>query len=337
MSWPTSGRPSMKNRTTLLLTGFVVAMAAVFGGSYLIGQRVPTAAAATEPGNVGSGTAQTEMKDEMDAAHDTADPTAADQQTGHAEGGVAHDAAHEETAGSASLPGLALSQDGYLLAWVSPTILQQGRSELRFRIADPAGRPVTDYTRMHEKDLHLIVVPRDLGGFRHVHPELAADGTWSVDVNLDLAGSWRVYADFTPTALGHGIVLGTDLTVAGTLTLHALPAPTDVSNVDGYAVTLTGEPMANTEAALTFRVTKGGRDVGDLDPYLGADGHLVALRVGDLAYLHTHPQSQQPTGGPEIHFASTFPSAGAYRVFLDFSHQGVVHTAAFTVTVRPSR
>lgn len=335
MSWPTSDRPAMKNRTALLLTGFVVALAAVFGGSYLIGQLVPTAAAATEPENVGSGTTQTEMKDEMNDQMDTAHATADLNGATTAAQGDEHMAGHEQEAEAASLPGLALSQDGYLLDWESPTILQQGRSELRFRITDPAGRPVIDYTRTHEKNLHLIVVPRDLGGFRHVHPELAGDGSWSVDLDLDLAGSWRVYADFTPTALGHGIVLGTDLTVAGTLTPSPIPAPTDVSQVDGYSVTMTGQATAKTEAALTFRVTKGGRDVGDLDPYLGADGHLVALRVGDLAYLHTHPQSHQPTGGPEIPFASTFPSAGTYRVFLDFSHQGVVHTAAFTVIVQP--
>ena len=27
-----------------------------------------------------------------------------------------------------------------------------------------------------------------------------------------------------------------------------------------------------------------------MEPYLGAKGHLVALREGDLAYLHIHPE-----------------------------------------------
>ena len=39
------------------------------------------------------------------------------------------------------------------------------------------------------------------------------------------------------------------------------------------------------------------------------------------------------TAGPEIGFHATFPSAGDYRLFLDFQHAGVVRTAEFTVSV----
>ena len=46
----------------------------------------------------------------------------------------------------------------------------------------------------------------------------------------------------------------------------------------------------------------------DLQPYLGADGHLVALREGDLAFLHVHPEEGAEPG--QIRFAAEFPSAG---------------------------
>ncbi len=73
----------------------------------------------------------------------------------------------------------------------------------------------------------------------------------------------------------------------------------------------------------------------NLQPYLGAYGHLVALRSGDLAYLHVHPNGEPGDGatkpGPEISFTATAPSSGTYRLFLDFKHEGEVHTAAFTV------
>jgi len=75
--------------------------------------------------------------------------------------------------------------------------------------------------------------------------------------------------------------------------------------------------------------------VRDLQPYLGAYGHLVALRSGDLAYLHVHPGGEPGDGktrpGPDISFTATAPSEGAYRLFLDFKHEGKVRTAAFTV------
>ena len=67
----------------------------------------------------------------------------------------------------------------------------------------------------------------------------------------------------------------------------------------------------------------------DLEPYLGAYGHLVALREGDLAYLHVHPEDGD--AGPEVPFAVEVPSAGGYRLFFDFQHDGVVRTAELAV------
>ncbi len=43
--------------------------------------------------------------------------------------------------------------------------------------------------------MHLIVVRRDTTGFQHVHPEMAADGTWSVPLAVATAGSYRAFAD----------------------------------------------------------------------------------------------------------------------------------------------
>ena len=71
--------------------------------------------------------------------------------------------------------------------------------------------------------------------------------------------------------------------------------------------------------------------VAALEPYLGAFGHLVALRDGDLAYLHVHPHGDAPeageTSGPEIVFEATAPTPGRYLLFLDFQIDGQVHTA----------
>ena len=88
---------------------------------------------------------------------------------------------------------------------------------------------------------------------------------------------------------------------------------------------------------LTLSVSRDGKPVGDLQPYLGAYGNLVALRASDLAYLHVHPMGEPGDGvtpaGPDIGFHTAFPSEGDYRLFLDFQHQGVVRTAEFTVSV----
>ena len=54
--------------------------------------------------------------------------------------------------------------------------------------------------------------------------------------------------------------------------------------------------------------------------------------LGDLAFLHVHPEEEH--GAPnEIVFNATFPTAGRYRLYLQFKHEGVVQTAEFTVEV----
>ena len=200
--------------------------------------------------------------------------------------------------------------------------------ELRFRVAGPDGQALRAYDETHERQLHLIVVSRDLGWFEHVHPELEADGTWHQPLTLPAAGPYRAYADFAPAG-EDSLVLGIDLSAPGEYRPAELPAVEAGDVVGDYTVTLTGNLVAGREAELGFNLERAGRPVTDLDPYLGAAGHLVALRAGDLAYLHVHPTSEDL--GPEVRFAAHVPSAGAYRLFLDFSHGGVVRTAAFTV------
>jgi len=233
--------------------------------------------------------------------------------------------------------GLSVTDEGYTLDPLTDMLPANTESAYRFRILGPHAEPVTDFTVNHDKQLHLIVVRRDLSAFQHLHPVMAADGTWAVPVTPAAPGVYRVFADFAPAGPdGNSLTLGADLTVPGTLQPAPLPPSSTVASVDGYTVTLTGQLTAGQASPLTLSVTRGGAPVTDLDPYLGAYGHLVALRQGDLGYLHVHPDGEPGDGttspGPDIEFHAEVPSAGTYRLFLDFSHDGQVHTAAFTAT-----
>jgi hypothetical protein len=236
-------------------------------------------------------------------------------------------------------PGLAVSEAGYTLI-PSSTFFVAGKQEsLRFVIKGPDGRPVTAYEKTHEKDLHLIVVRRDLSGFRHVHPTRDTTGTWSIPFTFGAGGTWRVFTDFAPSGLGRTLTLGTDVNVSGRYIPVPLPEASSVTSIDGYDVMLAGNPVAGKESELTFTISRGGKPVTDLQPYLGAFGHLVSLRSGDLAYLHNHPAQLAAAGSkgsPEIRFGTTFPTAATYSLFLDFQHAGSVHTAEFTITVDAS-
>jgi hypothetical protein len=295
--------------TPLKLAGFSLGLVAAFGAAVGIGNAV---------GPVGS----------------VGEAPADEHAMGDEPAGTHEDGGHEASA--ADLPaGLAVSDGGYTLALAERTLPASPATPVAFRVLGPDGEPVVDYDIEHDVDLHLIAVRRDLSGFQHVHPELGTDGVWRIPLALD-PGAWRLFADFTPTALGENLTLGADLSVPGGYSPAELPAETLTSEVDGFTVVLTGSLEPGRESELTLSVSRDGRPVTDLQPYLGAFGHLVVLRDGDLAYLHAHPVDEADgvaaTSGPHVRFATTAPSAGDYRLFLDFKHDGVVRTAAFTVS-----
>jgi hypothetical protein len=223
--------------------------------------------------------------------------------------------------------GLAVADDGLRVVVEDPELRRGRRETLRFRVVDERGETLRDFDVEHERRMHLIVARRDLTGFQHLHPEQDEDGTWSTDVRLDDAGSYRLFADFSHD--GEAQTLATDLRVDGSADLRPLPEPTPTAVSDGgYDVRLdAGDARPGQEADLRFTITKDGIPV-ETEPYLGAGGHLVALRDGDLAFLHVHP-----TDHDAVRFAATFPTEGRYRLFLQFKHDGRVQTVAFTQEV----
>lgn len=229
--------------------------------------------------------------------------------------------------------GLSASAGGFTLEVGDATFTPGQAERFRFRVLGPDGTPTTRFETRHEKDLHLVVVSGDLGDYQHLHPAPGDDGTWEVDLALPRAGHYRAYADFA-AAGAEPVTLRADLTAAGELSPRPLPGPAPVADApDGYEVHVEGELRSGTSTELRFHVQRNGVPVTDLEPYLGAYGHLVAIRAIDQAYLHVHPT--QGSSPEEVAFAVEVPSPGRYRLFLDTSHGGVVRTAAFTVDVAP--
>ncbi|MGE0066031.1 MAG: hypothetical protein AB7T48_01650 [Solirubrobacterales bacterium] len=242
--------------------------------------------------------------------------------------------------------GLAVSEGGYSLL-LAPTFLAQNAGrDLHFSITDADGETVSDFDELHERRMHLILVRRDGRGFQHLHPEMDEAGTWTEALKLAESGVYRAFADFSVGGEQH--TLASDLFVSGgSFQARPFPAPSALASTSGYDVSLEAEELvAGKPSSLSFAVTRGGTEVDDLGPYLGAKGHLVALREGDLAFLHVHPEeadgehahgghpaaTEEPAGN-EIAFAATFPTAGHYRLYLQFKHKGAVRTVQFTVSV----
>ncbi|WP_405218330.1 heavy-metal-associated domain-containing protein [Agrococcus sp. Ld7] len=235
--------------------------------------------------------------------------------------------------------GLTIAQSGFMIGPIQTPAVPGETSTLSFQILDPAGAPVTAFETAHGKDLHLITVRTDGAGYRHVHPELdPATGTWSLPWTWEAAGSYRVYADFT-TPDATTVTLSRMIDVAGTLEPQPPAGVSLRDNVDGFDVTITGELAAGSASDLTVEVTRDGDPVADLEPYLGAFGHLVALRQGDLAYLHVHAHGDEPQpgdlAGPGVSFTAEVPTTGLYLLYLGFQVDGQVHTAQFVLDAIP--
>lgn len=286
------------------VAAFVVGLAVVFGIAVAVGDRV---------GPLG-------------------EPAAANSGSGGDSGHGGHTPTGSSTSGQVP-GGLMVSSGGYTLVLQDP-VAQAGRGRpLSFVIEGPDG-PVTAYDVEHEKRLHLVAVRRDFTGFQHLHPELAPDGTWTTALDLT-PGQWRVFADFKPSGAA-SVTLGSDLSVPGRVEVAEQGPATRVATVDGYTVTLAGDLAPGEDSMVRLSVAKDGRPVADLEPYLGAYGHLVALRAGDLAYLHVHPDGEPGDGvtepGPDVEFAAQVPpNVGSYHLYLDFKHAGVVRTADFAL------
>ncbi|HEU4976546.1 MAG TPA: hypothetical protein VFT50_15750 [Baekduia sp.] len=221
---------------------------------------------------------------------------------------------------------------GLTLAPQSSRLAPGATTTWRFRVVGCDGEPVRSFDPEQGKLLHLIVVRSDLTGYQHLHPRLRPDGTFEVDIPTTRPGRYRAIADFVVD--GRKYVLGTTLVAPGRSADTPLPRPALHARADGYDVELQRPAVlkAGAEAQLTFRITRDGRPVRDLQPYLGAYGHLVALHTPDLSYSHVHPNGEDRRGGV-ITFDTELHARGAFRLFLQFRTGGRVHTAAFTQTV----
>jgi len=235
--------------------------------------------------------------------------------------------------------GILNSVGGFTLSLDNTTFDSSKEQSLTFSITDKSGDAITKFETEQTKKMHLILERSDLSGYQHVHPTESSDGKWAIPVTFPNGGTWRVIADFIPSVDGKaGIrtVLGADIEVSGDKTEIELPEPSTTVEVDGFSVSMSGTPGIGEDKKLTFTVSKDKKAVDDLQTYLGAFGHLVALRKGDLSYTHLHPvdEASGGKGGPDIKFSASVPSSATYRLYFQFADStGEVHTAGFTIVI----
>ncbi|WP_330466482.1 copper resistance protein CopC [Micromonospora zamorensis] len=311
----TAGSRLSNTHLALLVGGLVIALLAGFGLA-----------------RIGTG-------DESPAGGNARPPAAGQAESAtdghqHPAGTGPHTHRGDGATGETLATGTTVSAGGYTLQPLERSQPSGVRADYRFRIVGTDRQPATRFAVVHDKPLHLIVVGRDLSGYQHLHPTMAPDGTWSVPVTLARPGGYRVYADFSVTATNGTqvpLVLGVDHTVPGAHTPTALPPVQAETTAGPYAVSMNGTPTVGVTAPMHFQVSGAPTTPVQLEPYLGAYGHLVVVREGDLGYVHVHPEPELVDGS--VKFWLTAPSSGRYRAFFDFQVAGKVHTAEFTINV----
>jgi len=218
----------------------------------------------------------------------------------------------------------------------------QQKARVRFFVRDPRSlATVKRFDLVHERVFHLFVISQDLEYFTHIHPALRSNGSLDVDIELPRAGVYQLIADFMPEGGSPQLLQKTIVTAGYTGPLLAPPAlkrDIDDKIVGGARVKLTmPEPIAGREQLVTFDLEDAatGVPLRDLEPYLGAAGHLLLVSADLSIASHSHPIAEMSSaGGPTVVFQMIFPRAGDYRMWVQFQRHGEVLTSSFTVPVK---
>lgn len=244
-------------------------------------------------------------------------------------------AAHHDMEGAHHDHGEMVS-GGALMISTKPAKVEAGKpTELALMIHDASGEMVTQFETVHEKRLHLIIVREGLDHFDHVHPDIDAEGNITITHTFPVGGKYFLYADHKPAGKPQAIP-SAEIDVAG----ENPTAPKLVANVPGKvsAAGLNADiaaknPKAGGAADITFTLTDSdGKAVTDLEPYLGAMGHLVVLSADGKKFVHAHPEANAPEKNV-ITFMAHFTAPGIYKGWGQFQRAGKVITIPFVLNV----
>ncbi|PYI50839.1 hypothetical protein [Paenibacillus flagellatus] len=204
------------------------------------------------------------------------------------------------------------------------------------QVEDKNGKPVEAFDISHEKMMHLIVISKDLSYFDHIHPEYKGNGRFDIDTRFPAGGEYKLYADYVPKG-GSTVTKSEWIRVEGNAaaSVPVTPDANLVKAVDGKEVKLSIDGLAaGKDASLTFHIAdeKTKQPITDLQPYLGAVGHVVIVSGDAEQYLHVHP-TEEKAKGPDAKFMTKFPNSGVYKIWGQFQHNGKTFIVPFVVKV----
>ncbi len=215
-------------------------------------------------------------------------------------------------------------------------------SGLQFTIRETKSKAIVkDFDIAHTKLAHLLIVSKDLSWFAHEHPVQQPDGSFTHNQIFPAGGQYYTFMDVAPRGAGSQILMGS-VKVAGT-TPAAIPlVPSATTNaVDGIKASLKGTSNIPIGKSLpvTFQLTdtSTGDAITDLEPYLGAFGHLMIIHADGQTVVHSHPAEDEVGIAQSkrgiVTFNARFPKAGIYKAWGQFQRGGKIVTIPFVIPV----
>lgn len=272
----------------------------------------------------------------------TADPmTAPPSQGEHGHGGAPSTpnsgASHEHPAGAGSAGETTIKADDVKAIWTIGDGHAHSKQDTLIKIQfEKDGKPIEKFDVSHEQMLHLIVVSKDLSFFNHIHPEYRGNGVFEITTQFPAGGDYKLIADIVPTGGSAMSKMNWTHIEGEAATQQSIQPDTDFTkSVDGKQVTLTFDQLAaGKELNLNFTIKdeKTKAPITNLQPYLGAVGHVVILTEDTEQYLHVHPLDEK-AAGPDAKFMTTFPKSGVYKIWGQFKHNDKVFTVPFVVKI----
>jgi hypothetical protein len=233
--------------------------------------------------------------------------------------------------------GLSSSLRGYTFAPSEQTVAAGSPSAYSFRITGPNGQTVTRYQPYESAFVICYVIGSDLSEYDYLQPAMREDGTWTVSMPALPAGSYRTFVTFAAPDSTQGTPLvyrlSSPFTVPGKAAAAPAPAPVSSTTVDGYTVSLSGDPKARVSGPLKVVVAKNGKPVGSFERFLDGYVHLTAFHAGDLAFAQILSLGGVQVGTGALTAEALFPESGTWQVFVQFDLDDAVHTAVLTLNV----
>jgi hypothetical protein len=213
--------------------------------------------------------------------------------------------------------------------------VEAGQIEYAFQLMDHVShRELSDQDLnvTHEKILHMLVYDASLNEFQHVHPEFSG-GKWSVPLEFQVNGRYWIWMQ-GELKDGGEFTVSTELAVENGRPEWPAPALTELrSATNGVSVaSMSGNVLrAGRMAMLDVTFTRQDGSPAQIEPYLGAFAHVVAVPESGDELLHVHPMSGGKPNQGMLHV--TFPKAGMYRLWVQFIDAGVLKVVPLAVRV----